>query len=281
MNNLLRFIGKHSNFLVFIILEVVAFLLIGTCNDYPHSKFLSTSNAIAGWQYEQITNIRNFFALRSINNNLAAENARLRSLLLPEPQLPLDTLPPYSPTPLPLYSSTPLPPYSPTPQYLSAKVVQLTLFEQRNYLTINRGEADSVYVGQGVRNNQGVVGIVSVVNKHYSIVLPLIHTESNLSCRFLKNDYIGTLTWDGKNPDYAYLEDVATHIPVLVGDTLVTSGLTSSFEEGIPVGVVDNATLEEGDSYYTIRVKLATNFRKIKYVEVIQTPNNELNYGVE
>ena len=273
MNNLLDTIRKYSNFLVFIILEVVAFLLIGTCNDYPHSKFLSTSNAIAGWQYEKITNLRNFFALRSINNDLAAENARLRSLLLPESQLPSDTLLSYSPTPLP--------PYSPTPQYLSAKVVQLTLFEQRNYLTINRGEEDSVWVGQGVINNQGAVGIVRVVNKHYSIVLPLIHEKSNLSCRFLKNDYIGTLTWNGKDPDYAYLEDVATHIPVLDGDTLVTSGLTSAFPEGILVGVVDKANLEEGDSYYTIRVKLATDFRKIKYVEVIQIPTNELTDGVD
>lgn len=257
MNNLLRFIGKHSNFLVFIILEVVAFLLIGTCNDYPHSKFLSTSNAIAGWQNEKITNLRNFFALRSINEDLAVENARLRSQL-------------YPPTPL-----------LPTPQYLSAKVVQLTLFEPRNYITINRGKADSISVGQGVRSAQGAVGIISVVNKHYSIVLPLINETSNLSCRFLKNDYIGTLTWDGKNPDYASLEDVARHIPVLVGDTLVTSGLTSAFPEGIPVGVVDKANLEEGDSYYTIRVKLATDFRKIKYVEVIQTPNNELTDGVD
>lgn len=273
MNNLLRFIGKYSNFLVFIILEVVAFLLIGMCNDYPHSKFLSTSNAIAAWQYEQTTNLRNFFALRSINNNLVAENARLRSLLSSESQLPLDTLLPYS--------STPLLPHSPTPLYLPAKVVQLTLFEPRNYLTINRGDVDSVCVGQGVCNNQGAVGIVCQVNKHYSIVLPLINEESNLSCRFLKNDYIGTLTWDGKNPDYASLEDVATHIPVMEGDTLVTSGLTSAFPEGILVGVVDKASLEEGDSYYTIRVKLATNFRKIKYVEVIQIPNDVLTNGVD
>lgn len=263
MNNLLKFIGKYSNFLVFIILEVVAFLLIGNYNDYPHSKFLSTSNAIVGWQNEQIANIRDYFALRAINKTLAEENALLRTQLSAQS----DTLLSYSAPPL--------------SQYTPAKVVGLTLFENHNYLTINRGEEDSIGVGFGVRNTEGAVGVVCTVNKHYAIVLPLINTESNLSCRLLKNDYLGSLTWRGSNPDYANLEDVAAHVPVAVGDTLVTSGLTPSFPEGIPVGIVEEAILKEGDSYYIIRVKLATNFRKIKYVEVIHNLKEEQANGVD
>lgn len=251
MNNLLKLIGKYSNFLIFIILEVVAFLLIGNYNDYPHSKFLSSSNAIVGWQYEKVTNVRNFFALRSINEKLVQENAALRSALsIQEDSLCFDML-------------------TNTPIYLPAKVVGITLHESHNYLTINRGEEDGVCVGQGVRNEEGVVGIISTVNTHYSVVLPIINSESNLSCRFLKNDYLATLKWKGANPDYATLEDVAAHIPVREGDTIVTSGLTSSFPEGVRVGVVSKVKLQKGDSYYSIDVKLATDFRKIKYVEII------------
>ena len=263
MNNLLKFIGKHSNFLVFIILEVVAFLFIINFNDYPHSKFLSTSNVIAGWQYEKITDVRNYFALRYINEDLAQENAHLRSILSAQE----DSLFPYSPTPLLLY--------------IPAKVIGLTLYETHNYLTINKGSIDSLFVGQGVRNNEGAVGVICTVNTHYSIVLPLINTESKLSCRFLKNDYLAFLTWDGYNPDYAYLDDVAAHIHIEKGDTVITSGLTSAFPEGIPVGIVENVKLKEGDSYYTIRVKLATDFRKIKMVEVIHNINNDAIDGVE
>ncbi len=270
MNNLLKFIGKYSNFLVFLGLEVVAFLLIGNFNDYPHSKFLSTSNTIAGWQYERVTNVKNFFALNSINESLVVENAQLRTRLeglRATGDRRQDTLLSYSPTPLPLY----------TP----AKVVAMTLYEERNYLTLNRGAVDSIWVGQGVCNAQGAVGIICAVNTHYSIVLPLIHTESKISCRFLKNDYLGTLTWDGANPDYAYLEDVAAHIDVQVGDTIITSGLTSSFPEGIPVGVVDNAELKMGDSYFTVRVHLVTDYRKIKYVNIIRTLDNSLTDDME
>lgn len=255
MNSLLNFIGKYSNLLVFLLLEVVAFLLIGNFNDYPHSKFISTSNKIAGWQNEQVTNARNYFALNAINETLAIENAHLRSQLSRYENVQSQL--PYSPTPL--------------LQYIPAKVIGMTLFENHNYLTINCGEVDSIEIGQGVRNNQGAVGVVCTVNKHYAVVLPIIHVESNISCRFLKNDYLGTIGWKGGNPNYAFLEDVAAHIPVCVGDTLVTSGLTPSFPEGIPVGIVEKASLQPGDSYFTIRVKLATDFRKIKYVEVIRT----------
>lgn len=266
MNNLLKFIGKYSNFLVFLGLEVVAFLLIGNFNDYPHSKFLSTSNAIAGWQYEKVTNIKNFFSLRSINEALVAENAQLRSRLEAERMKggEAERL---------IGGEGPL--------YTPAKVVAMTLYEERNYLTLNRGEVDSVREGQGVCNAQGAVGIVCAVNTHYSIVLPLIHTESKISCRFVKNDYLGTLTWDGTNPDYAYLEDVAAHIDVQAGDTIITSGLTTSFPEGIAVGVVDKAELKTGNSYYTIRVHLATDFRKIKYVNIIRTLDNTLTDDME
>ena len=60
-------------------------------------------------------------------------------------------------------------------------------------------------------------------------------------------------------------------------DTIVTSGLSPVFPEGIPVGTVENSVLKDGDSYYTIRVRLCTNFKRLKYVEVVQNDaQNEL-----
>lgn len=258
MENLLKFIGKHSNFLIFLILEVVAFLLIGRYNTYPQSKFLSSSNAFLAWQDEQISFVKDYFSLRSVNEQLVAENARLRASLgrgdSVNGQLS-DSLQQIT--------------------YIPAKVIRFITGGDRNYLTINKGTADGVAEGMGVRNQEGAVGIVCTTNEHYSVVLPIIHVEANLSCRFLKNDYLATLYWSGRNPDYAFLQDVAAHIPVCVSDTIVTSGLTSAFPEGVPVGQVEETSLLPGDSYYTVRVKLYTDFRKIKYVEVIDNKQNK------
>jgi rod shape-determining protein MreC len=253
MQNLLKILQRYSNFLVFIALEVAAFLLISLNSAYPRSSILSTANNAIAWQYEQISNISGYFGLRHQNELLAKENAALRNQI----------------------SSMQLSPHTDTIRYESAKVVQMTTNRLHNYLTINRGSKDGLQKGQGVRNEEGVVGIVRTVGRNYSVVMPIINTQTNLSCRFTKNDYIGTLQWDGKDNRFAQLADVTTHMVVNPGDTIVTSGLSPVFPEGIPVGIVESSTLKEGESYHSIRVRLHTNFKRLKYVEVVQNANQQ------
>jgi len=247
MQTLFKILARYSNFLVFLALEVAAFLLIGYNNPYPRSSILSTANDAVAWQHEQINEITGYFNLRSQNELLAEENAALRNQISAMDSAEQVQM-----------------------HYTSAKVVQMTTHELHNYLTINKGSKDGIQRGQGVRNGDGVVGIIRTVGRNYSVVLPIINTQTNLSCRFAKNDYIGTLQWDGTDSRFANLTDVAAHMVVNPGDTIITSGLSPVFPEGIPVGIVENSVLKEGDSYHTIRVRLHTNFKRLKYVEVVQ-----------
>ena len=253
MQNLLKILLRYSNFLVFIALEVAAFLLISFNQAYPRSSMLSTANEFIAWQHEVVSGIHGYFSLRSQNEQLAAENAALRNQICSMDSAENG------------YAQ----------HYLSAKVVQMTTDELHNYITINRGAKDSIRRGQGVRNADGVVGIVRTVGHNYSVVLPVINTHMNISCRFTKNDYIGTLQWDGKDSRFAQLADVAAHMVVNAGDTIVTSGLSPVFPEGIPVGIVENSVLKEGDSYHTIQVRLHTNFKRLKYVEVVRNAHQK------
>ncbi len=255
MQNLLKILLRYSNFLVFIALEVAAFMLISYNSAYPRSSILSTANNFVAWQHAQVSAVGEYFSLRSQNEQLAAENTALRNQI----------------------SSMESAANRTAIHYESAKVVQMTTDQLHNYLTINRGEKDAIRSKQGVRNEDGVVGIVRTVGRNYSVVMPIINTQANLSCRFAKNGYVGTLIWDGKDCRFAQLADVSTHMVVNPGDTIVTSGLSPVFPVGIPVGIVENSTLKEGASYYTIRVRLHTNFKRLKYVEVVQNADqNEL-----
>lgn len=253
MQNLLKILLRYSNFLVFIALEVAAFILIGLNNPYPRSSVLSTANDAIAWQHKQMSEISGYFSLRSQNEILAEENAALRNQISA-----MDSAQNHE-----------------SIHYLPAKAVQMTTNHLHNYITINRGSNDGIQRGQGVRNSDGVVGIVQTVGMNYSIVVPVINTYTNLSCRFLKNDYIGTLQWDGKDIRYALLTDVASHMVVNTGDTIITSGLSPVFPEGIPVGIVENSVLKDGDSYHTIRVRLSTNFKRLKYVEIVQNGHQQ------
>ena len=263
MQTLIKILLRYSNFLVFIALEVAAFLLLNFNNVYPRSSFFSTANDVVAWQHEQLSEIRGYFNLYSQNEQLAEENAALRNQIFSMKSAQQRES---------LHSE-------------SAKVVQMTTDQLHNYLTINRGSKDGIKPKQGVRNSDGVVGIVRTVGRNYSVVLPIINTHTNLSCRFTKNDYIGTLVWDGKDSRFAQLTDVAAHMVVNPGDTIVTSGLSPVFPEGIPVGIVEKSVLKDGDSYHTIRIRLNTNFKRLKYVEVIQNADQseleELENGLD
>ena len=263
MQTLLKILLRYSNFLVFLILEVAAFMLISMNSAYPRSSMLSTAIEAVAWQHAQISGIRSYFNLRSQNEQLAAENVALRNQICA------------------MDSGR----NTASIRYQSAQVVQMTTDRLHNYLTINRGSRDGILREQGIRNEDGVVGIVRTVGRNYSLVMPLINTHTNLSCRFAKNDYIATLQWDGKDSRFALLADVAAHMVVNPGDTIVTSGLSHAFPEGIPVGIVENSCLPDGDSYYTIRVRLATNFKRLKYVEVVQNADQQelenLTHGLE
>ena len=280
MQSLLKFILRYGNFLLFLLLEVAAFLLVVWSNAYPRSSALSTANRLVAWQYEIVAEVTGYFGLKGVNERLAAENASLRSQLENSGQWAESVADSTK-----IVSTNSKSPFKgdlegPRIIYREGKVVQMTMNGMRNYLTINRGEEDGVYEGMGVRNEEGAVGIVATVGKHYAVVLPLINIETHLSCRFLKNDYIGTLQWDGRDTRFAELADVATHLEVNVGDTIVTSGLSTSFPAGVPVGVVEECRLEEGASYYTVRVRLATDFRRLRYIEVIDNEDVEEIQGL-
>lgn len=268
MQSLLKFIQKYSNFLIFFILEVVAFLLLTNYNEYPKSSVLSTSNAIVAFNYKIANDVVSYFRLSSVNNQLQEENATLRNQIAELQNLIEDSVEQSEYT----YSHLD---YTCIP----AKVIQLSTNKQHNFLTINKGLRDRVYKGMGVRNNEGIVGIVTTVSNNFAVVIPVINTNCRISAKFLKNGYYGTIEWDGKDYRYAKLTDIASHLLVEVGDTIVTSGLSPVFPEDIPLAIVEKAELKEGDSYYTIKVRLQTDFRKLNYVQLIDnhTHNEEID----
>ena len=276
MRTLLQILARYSNFLVFLALEVVAFILIVSNNHYPKASFISASNTLVAWQMEQTTKVNDYFHLKTENDHLMEENALLRDSLVAlsnrlEAEIEDSLMRPYQ------YAHLQM-------KYIPARVIQLTRNVGHNYLTINKGELDGIKKGQGVRNKDGVVGIVCTVSDHFALVMPVIHMQSQVSCRFSGNKYIGTLAWDGKAWNEAYLMDIASHVSVTEGDSVVTSGLTTAFPEGVPVGVVKSVSLRPGDSYYKIDVKLSTDFRKMDFVQVIVNPlteEQELLHGLD
>jgi len=251
-------------------LEVVAFLLITHFQPYPKSTVFTSANRMTAGINSAGDDIALYFRLRRDNEQLNAEITRLQLQLQTlqnelEPRLEKDSL-------------------SDSLRYhyahlgytiIPAKVIDLTTHQQHNYLTLNKGLRDGIAAGMGVMANGSVVGIVSSVSDYFSLVVPLIHTSINVSARIQKNNQIGFTHWEGHDISHVSLMEIGRHIPVNEGDTVITSGLTATFPEGLLLGVMDKVHLNQGDNYYQIRVRLSTDYHHLRYVQVLSNPMSQ------
>ena len=65
------------------------------------------------------------------------------------------------------------------------------------------------------------------------------------------------------------MTDIPEHAPVEIGDTVVTSGASAFFPEGITVGFVEALEPDRNGGFYNIGVQLAVDFNALYDVQVI------------
>jgi rod shape-determining protein MreC len=152
---------------------------------------------------------------------------------------------------------------------IPAKVITNELSKRENLITIDKGEADGIHKDMGVVSGNGIVGIVYMAGQHYSIVIPVLNTQSNISCTIQGRGYFGYLHWNGGPSSLAYVDDVPRHAHFRRGDKVVTSGYSSIFPEGIMVGTVGYVFNSADGLSYRVQVKLSTDFGRLRDVCVI------------
>jgi rod shape-determining protein MreC len=167
-------------------------------------------------------------------------------------------------------------------EFITARVVNNSTSYLNNYITINKGSKDGIRPDMGVVSPYGgVVGIVMTVKEHYSVVISLMNTKLNISCKIKNTDFSGPLSWKGVDVAYTYLEELPTHSVFEVGDTIVTSGYSAVFPPGIMAGVVESYSKQRDDNFYALKVRLATDFQSLSALYVILNHAQEAQWEVE
>ena len=264
MHNLIEFLAKHNHWFVFLLLEVVSVVLLFQFNSYQGSVWFSSANAVAGKVYEWDSSIETYFSLAGVNQDLTQRNAYLeQQLRVLEDSLA--GLTHDSAAVRKIDALAPLQGYKLVP----AKVVANSVDRYDNLLTIDRGAADGIHRDMGVVCGMGVVGIVYLVSQHYSIVIPVLNSRSNISCTIQRRGYFGYLRWRGGTPQLAYLEDVPRHAHFRLGDNVVTSGYSAVFPPGVLVGKILHVFNSSDGLSYRLQVQLSTDFARLRDVCVI------------
>jgi len=152
--------------------------------------------------------------------------------------------------------------------YTSAAVINNSINRQKNFFTLNKGKKQGADIDMAVISPNGVAGIIVSSSENFSVAMSLLNLDFHLSARIKSNGYFGSISWDGRDYRYAILNEIPLHVVVNKGDTIQTTGYSAIFPQGIFVGVINDFEKTGGD-FYTIRISLATDFKKIDYVSVI------------
>lgn len=276
MKNLLDFLVKYNSWFLFLFLEVISFTLLFRFNNYQGSVFFTSSNTLAGGLYTLANHVTGYFHLKDINDGLVQENLELRLQIEDIRQtllaLSQDT------SEIERMKRETLSDYD----IWKAKVVNNSLIHAGNYITIDKGKNDGISPEMGVVDGKGVVGVVYLTSSNYSIVLPVLNSKTNISCKIRNSDYFGFLVWEGGSSEYAIVKDLPRHSVFSLGDTIVTSGHSTFFPSGIPVGIVEDIEDSQDVLSYRLKVKLFTDFARLNDVRIIARKNrkeqNELEH---
>lgn len=268
MRTLLRFIRKYSNLLLFLLLEAIAIAFIVRTSSFQRSKLVAINRQVSGYIYTKVDGAREYFSLREVNQQLADENLELRNKL-ERFSLQMDSSTVESELKLPYRYF-----------YVPSRIVHNSVYKQYNYITLDRGKKQGVFRDMGVISDQGLVGIVLESSNHFATVIPVINRDFRLSVKIKSNNYAGILQWDGASPRYALLTEIPFHVSLLENDTILTSGFSAIFPEGIAVGTIESFSLDRGN-FYDIRIRLSTDFQSLFHVNVIRNYRQEEQLNLE
>lgn len=160
--------------------------------------------------------------------------------------------------------------------YLPARVVSNSISTQNNYIVLSRGKTQQLHEGMGIVDiNNAVVGIITEVTDDFAVVMSLLHKDSHLSGKLLKGGETGTLNWDGKEPNMITLLNIPKSAKVAKGDTIITSGFSTTFPKGMIIGRVASVYSETSTSNFRINFNTAANFYNLQYVYAIENAQQE------
>lgn len=271
MRNIFLFIRRYFNFILFLLLQGFSIYLIVHYSKYHNAIFSKTANQLTGKINEKYNSITAYFRLKKTNDSLVAANEMLYNKLKADFQYP-DTASNFLIDSIKVDSMEQFRKY----HYYPAKVVYNSVASQNNFIVLGRGSSQNIKTGMGVIDpNTGVVGIITEVSAGYAVVMSLLHKDSHLSGKLLKGGETGTLNWDGKTPNIISLNGIPKSVKVAPGDTVISSGFSTSIPKGMMMGIVQEVKSDKSTNNHLIKFRSSANFYNLEFAYIIDNKQTE------
>ncbi len=265
MNNLVEFIKQNFHNFLFATLLVVSLLMLGKSMAYSQYQFARISQSITGPIQKGWSNIIHTLSLGKENDELVQQNIRLMrehdNMFIYKTDTTITQMSGFDS----LHSTR-----TRLYDYTYAHVIFRTTDQAFNYLIVDKGSKDGIERDMAVISPSGVVGVVNDVSDNFSSIIPILHPDSRISAIVSPINQVGTVVWEGNDPQVAFLENIPQHLEINIGDSVLTSGYSNIFPSGLLIGTVKEVSVGKNASFLTIKVKLATNFNKMHTVYLIK-----------
>ena len=262
MQQIFNFIFKNSNKILFLLLLVISLSLTIQSHSFHRSKIISSANFLSGNVYEKVNDLNEYLNLKTENQQLAEENAKLRSFLFNG----IDTIAIQKLDSLKNSNSTDI---------IVAKVIHNSYNVYENYLTLNAGALDGVQSDMGVINSRGIIGIIENTSPKYSTVISILNKRTQINAKIKKSNHFGSLNWDGKSTGFVQLTDLPRLALIKIGDTIVTGGQSVIFPENINIGTIAKIYRHEQTNFFTLDIKLFNDMTNLGHVYIIKSKDRD------
>lgn len=262
---------------IFIFLEIAALAMLDRSSTLQDIWINRASHRTMAALWGTGEKLRNYFMLDEINERLVRQNDSLRRelevFLGRQEAMKEATASSEAVKSLPLAGNNALAAGSKF-TFTPATIVKMSRNRPQNYVILNKGSDDGITPQSGIITGRGVIGIINSVSRHYSYGLTLMNPNVTVSARIGHEGPAAPLVWNGISSDGAVVTDIPPHYAISPGDTVWTSGYSSIFPEGIPIGITGESRLVDGSNQH-VEVKLFQDFSSAHYVTV--TRNMDLN----
>ena len=153
---------------------------------------------------------------------------------------------------------------------LVAELIGVNPDPEEQEVLIDKGSADSVFLGQPVLDSRGLVGQVVEVSSFRSRVLLISDQRHSVPVKVLRSNLrlIAQGTGIGQRLELLHVNSTAD---IKVGDQLLSSGLGNRFPVGYPVGVVDKLDLKPGKPFADVIAKPNAQLDRSSHVLLVFT----------
>jgi rod shape-determining protein MreC len=132
-------------------------------------------------------------------------------------------------------------------------------------IVINKGAINSVFEGQPVLDEKGIVGQIMQVSSTNSRVLLIADVTHAIPVRVARNN-VRLIASGSGSLDELLIQHVAHSSDLKIGDILLSSGLGNIFPEGYPVATIISIIRDEGRPFSQVKAKPIAQLDRLKYL---------------